>query len=214
MMRSGSFCRCNHFLIGCIESSVANILHDGSFKQPGILQYHTKCIAQFSSVEVFDIVIIQQNRTTVYIIETHEQFYHCCLSGSGRSYDCDLLTRLYLSTEIIDNDLLRIITKMHMIKGNFACDGCNICRIFYNLYFLFFIQKFKYTLRCSRHRLYHIDDLCNLLNWLGKVLYILNERLNITDRNYIFNCEQTTGQCHTCISKVSDKHHDWLHHAG
>ena len=53
---------------------------------------------------------------TVDIIETHQQFDHGCLSGSSRSYDGDLLTFFYFCREIIDDDMLRIVSEVYVFK--------------------------------------------------------------------------------------------------
>ena len=54
--------------------------------------------------------------TTVDVIETHEKFYHGCFSGSGWSYNCNLLSRLHFSTEIIDDCMIRIVSEMYMVE--------------------------------------------------------------------------------------------------
>ena len=81
-------------------------------------------------------------------------------------------------------------------------------------HFFFLFQECKDPFGGSRHGLYLIQNLCNLLHRLGEVLDILNECLNITDGNCSPNGEQSAREGNGCIAQVSDKHHDWLHQAG
>ena len=192
-------CR-DHFLIRCVKPAVPDIFHDCSLEQPGILQYHSECITQFPAVEILDIMSIKTDCSAVYIIETHKQFYHRRFSGSGWSYDCDFLSRFYAGTEIIDDDLLWIVSKMDMIKCHCTCNFRNIRRMFYNLLFFLFLQKLKYTLGCCRHRLYLIDHLRDLLDRLCEVFHILDERLDITDCDRATDCKQSTCQGNTGIT--------------
>ena len=194
------FCCCDDFFICRIESAVADVFHDGSLEQPRILQDHTEGIAQLSAVEVFDVVSIDLDCPAVDIIKTHQQFDHGCLSGSGRSYDRGFLARFYFGAEIVDDDLLRVVAEMYVVEGDFSCHSLDCCRILDNLVFLFLVQEFKDTLGCRRHRLYHVDNLRNLLNRLGKVFHILDKCLDITDRDHVFDRQKSAGQCHAGVA--------------
>ena len=81
---------------------------------------------------------------------------------------------------------------MYVVEGDFSCHSLDCCRILDNLVFLFLVQEFKDTLGCRRHRLYHVDDLRDLLDRLGKILHILNKRLNISDRDNIADCKKSS----------------------
>ena len=82
------------------------------------------------------------------------------------------------------------------------------------LIFLILLQEFKYTLRSRRCRLKHIGYLRDLLDRLGKVPDVLEERLDIADLNRIFDDHETAKDRNNYISKVSDKLHDRHHDTG
>ena len=67
---------------------------------------------------------IHQNRAGVYIVETHEQLDNRGFARAGRPYNGDLLAFLYLCGEIIDNDFVRVVAKMNVIKGDIPLDIC------------------------------------------------------------------------------------------
>ena len=119
-----------------------------------------------------------------------------------------------MRTKILDNHLLRMIAKAHMIKGDFTADIFRVIVVPGGLFFLLLVQKFKHALGGCRHGLEHIDDLRNLLNGLGKVADILNKCLNIADGNAALRSKQSARQRHADIAQVADKHGNGLHHAG
>ena len=159
-------------------------------------------------------MVIQENGSAVDIVETHQQFDHGRFSGSGRADDSNFLARMYFRAEIVDDDLIRIVSELYMVKGYCSCYRPNVGRIFRGLILFLFVQEFKDSLGCRRHRLYHVDHLRNLLDWLGKVFYILDECLDITNCNHVSDCQQTSGQRHTGVAQIPDKHHNRLHHTG
>ena len=112
----GRLCSLDHFLICGIKSSVAQVLHDRPMEKPCVLKHHTEHLSQVVPVKVSDIVPINLDRTAVYIVETHEQLDHCRLSGPRRTYDSDLLSFFYFCREVIDDDLIRIVTEVYMVE--------------------------------------------------------------------------------------------------
>ena len=214
MICISSICRFHHFFIGSIQSAVADVLHDAALKQPGILQYHAKIIPQLLPVEISYIVAVKRNAAALYVIKTHQQFYNGGFARASRPYNSDFLSRLYISAEIFDDDLFRIIAEPNVIEFDSALWIFQLHRIGYGLILLLFVEELEHTLRGRSHRLHLIDDLCNLLNRLCKVLYILDERLDISDTDGSLDGEDSAGDCNSCISQIADKHHNRLHHAG
>ena len=209
------FRRCDHFFIVGIQSSVTNVFHDRTVKQPGVLQHHTETLSQISPVKFPDIVSVDQYPSTVDIIETHQQFHQRGFSGTGRSNDGDFLSRLYLFRKIFDNDLIRPVAKAYMFKGYVSFHTIFQChRMFHRLFFFLFFQEFKDTLGSCGCGLHHVSNLCDLLYRLGKVSDVLEERLNITDFNSSFDSHKATEKSYHYVSDITYKLHDRHHHAG
>ena len=80
---------------------------------------------KLASVEIFYIMAIYLNRTTVYIIETHKQLNHGGFSCTGRPYNRNFLTIFDLCRKIVDNDLFRIVTEAYMIKFYISAEPVN-----------------------------------------------------------------------------------------
>ena len=64
----GRLGRLDHFLIGGVEPSVTDILHDRAVEQPCILEHHAEHLAQLTAVEVFYIVSVHFDGAAVHII--------------------------------------------------------------------------------------------------------------------------------------------------
>ena len=62
----------------------------------GAMKNHSEHFMELTSVEVSDIMAINLDRAFVYIIETHQKFYHGCFSRSGRTYDSYLLAIMHI----------------------------------------------------------------------------------------------------------------------
>ena len=64
----GSLCGGNDFFICRVQSAVPDILHNGTLKQPCVLQHHAERFPQLVAVEVPHIMAVQQDRTAADII--------------------------------------------------------------------------------------------------------------------------------------------------
>ena len=94
-------------------------------------------------------MVIQKNGSAVYIIIAHQQLNHCRFSCSGRADNGNFLTRFYLRAEIMNDDLIRIVSELYMIKGYRSCYRPDISRIFCGLVLFLFVQEFEDTLGCA-----------------------------------------------------------------
>ena len=213
-VRMGSLCRCNDLFVCGVQSAVTDVLHNRPLKQPRVLKHHAKGFPQLTAVKVPDVVAVQQNCTAVHIVKPHEQFYHGSLAGTGWANNGDLLSRLYLCAEIVDDALLRLVAKGNVFEIHTASYLFQLHRMLCRLHFLFLFKELKDTLRGSCHGLHLIDDLCDLLHGLGEVSDVLNERLNLTDGDRATNCQQAAGQRHSHIAQIAHEHHDRLHQTG
>ena len=205
---------CDDFLIRRIQPAIPDIFHDRSGEQPGILQYHTKHFPQLLAVEVPHIMPVDPDTAFIDIVITHQQLDHCRLTGSGRTYDRDLLSILYLCRKVVNDQLIRIIAKCHVVKCHISVQAICRCRMIDLLILLLFLKEFKYTLGCGSCRLQHICHLRDLLDRLRKIPDVLEEGLDISDLNRIFDDEESAKNRHYDISQIADELHDRHHNTG
>ena len=76
---------------------------------------------------------IDFNASTIDIVETHQKFDQCCLSGSGWPYDGYFLTFFNIDREVVDNCLVFIVSEVYMFK----CNISSKCIDWYNIFFYF-----------------------------------------------------------------------------
>ena len=76
------------------------------------------------------------------------------------------------------------------------------------------IKELEDALRRSGHALQHVRHLRELLDGPGEVLDILDEGLNITNRQSFMDCQITTKHTDTNITGIGDEACDRLHDTG
>ena len=206
--------RLNHLFIGGIQPAVPDIFHDGAGKQPGILQHHAEQFPHLAPVKFRNVMAINPDAAAIQFIEPHQQLHHGGLAGSCGANNGDLLTVFDLCGKIMNDDLIRLIAKLHMIKFHIAPQRVHI-HIGDSLHFLFrLFQELKYTFGSRRRGLQHIGHLGDLLDGLGKVADILEERLDLAHFNDLTDGKKAAQESHHYISNISHKLHDRHHHTG
>ena len=204
------------FLIGGIQTAIADVFHNGALEQPGILQYHAKAFAQGAAVKVLYVVAVQRNGAGVDIVKAHQQLDHGGFACAGGADNGNFLAGFYIAAEIPDNSLFRRVAKLDMVKGDLAVNAGGVCPAggVSVLFFFWLTQKFKHALRSRRHTLQHVADLGQLLDGLGEVAHILDERLDVTNGDDAARGKNAAGNGHCYIAQVAHKGHDGLHQAG
>ena len=67
--RAGRF---HHFLVGCIEATIADIVTDGAGEQKRVLRHNADLAAQRALCHVPHVVAIYQHVSMLYVIETSQ----------------------------------------------------------------------------------------------------------------------------------------------
>ena len=171
----GSLGSLDHLFMGSVQLAIADIVFNAPLKQPGILQYHAEHLAQLAAVKVTDIMAVYLDGAAVDVIEPHQQLDHGGLAGSGRTDDGNLLPRLYLGAKIIDNDMIRIISEMHMVKFHTPFQAFQSHCIRHRLVFFRLFQELEHALGSCCRGLKHVGHLRYLLDRLGKTSYVLDK---------------------------------------
>ena len=116
----GKLCCLIDIFIGCIQSSVTDILHNRSGKQMCILKHNSKGPSQIILFNLVDVDSIVTDLSILYIVETIDQVGDRRLSGSGRAYEGNLLTRLCVKCEIVKYHFFICITKSHVKEAHIS----------------------------------------------------------------------------------------------
>ena len=90
-----------YLLIGGIQLTVTDIFHDRTGKQVGILKDNTQRTAKISFLNLININPVIPDLSVLNIIEAVDQIGNCCLTGTGRTDKCDLLSRLGIHINVV-----------------------------------------------------------------------------------------------------------------
>ena len=93
--------RLNDLLIGSIQSSVADILHDRPRKQMGVLKHHGDMAAQLVPLNMADINAVDGDGPALDIVKAVDEVRDRSLSGSRGAHEGDLLSRLRVEADIL-----------------------------------------------------------------------------------------------------------------
>ena len=204
----GIYCfRCLYNLINwCIRLSVCYILTYCTCKNPCLLKNHAESTAEAVSCNITDASARNCNFSALNIIKTQKQIYYSSLSATRRACYCNLLTALYIKTEIFYKRYFRNIWKFNIFKAkasvallkNFLS---GIVRNF------LFIKDCKYSL-CWW---YSILKLCNysrnFVERLCILICICKKARKLSDWNNAYKsdwtqCTQSTCNSDCCIYKT------------
>ena len=113
-------CRRNHFCIRSIRLTISNIIPYCSGKQMRILQNDAQRLSQIILLDQLDINAIIRDRPLLYIIESVDQIGNCGFSCTCSTDKCHLLTTLSIQLDVIQNLLILMIAKIHIIKNDIS----------------------------------------------------------------------------------------------
>ncbi len=93
--------RLNDLLVCGIKPSVADILHDRSRKQVGVLKNHGDVAAQLVPLNMADINAVDSDGPALDIVEAVDEVRDRRLSGSCGTHEGDLLSRPRVEADIL-----------------------------------------------------------------------------------------------------------------
>ena len=100
-IRRRGLCRFDDFLVRSVQTPVADVLHDRTGKEMGLLQDHGDIFPKLIAVVMPDLHAVDRDRTLLYIIEARKQVHDRCLAGAGRSDKGDLLSGMGIEADIL-----------------------------------------------------------------------------------------------------------------
>ncbi len=149
---SARACRPHNILVGHMLHAVCQVLANRPFKQPGVLQNHAEHSMNILAPNIVNRSTVNRNTAAVDFKKAHQQIDHGCFPGTGRSDNRNLLSRLYIGTEILDYGAIRAfgIGKTHVVKHNLSSGFTHGMRFFVRFILqLLRLQKVE-NATCSR----------------------------------------------------------------
>ena len=152
----------------------------------------------------------QADRSPLNVVEAHEQLHDRGLPRARRPHDGDGLTGLDPSREVGNDGAGGVIAEAHVIEGHVARDIARrgarhgVCG-------LVGLKELENALGCGRHLLQHVRDLRKLGDRLREVPDVLDERLDVADRDDAANLEIRAEHRDDHVPEIRDEVHDRHH---
>ena len=116
----GQLCRLDARFVRGVQSAVADVLHDGTGEQVGILQNDAQASPQIRLFDLVDVDAVVADLAVGNIVEPVDQIGDGGLAGAGGANESDLLARMGVESHIVEDLLLRHIAEVHIVHGDVA----------------------------------------------------------------------------------------------
>ena len=210
VVESDGFARRDYFFFRNVGFAVTNVVKNGSFKYPRILQHHTKQIVNVLSRQVGERNAVNGDFPRVEFVKPHKKVYYRGFARARRSDDCYFLSRLYFGVKPVNYHLLRVVPKHDVFKFHVAFYFVKRANRVVGRHFFRF-QKLKHAFARRRHRLKRRRCLRYLRQRVCKVADINHKRNDNSQLDVSVDCQRTADNAHHHVPEVAHKPHDGLH---
>ena len=107
-----------HLGVGRIRFAELEVLGDGAREEEGILEHDAKLPPERVLGHPVDRVAVHENSAALDIVEAASQTDERGLSRASRTDDRDVLARLDVESEVVQDRSLRIVAEGEVVKGN------------------------------------------------------------------------------------------------
>ena len=129
-MRVGKFCRGDTFLIGRLEVTVTDVFHNRTRKEVRVLKNDAQRVTQIALLDLVDVDIVVADLTVGDIVEAVDQVRDRGLTCTGRTNESDLLTRLCVQRDIVEDLFLAVVAEVDIEETNVALNfGISQCAV-------------------------------------------------------------------------------------
>ena len=115
-MSIGQFGGGNHLFIRGVQFSVPNILHHRAGEQMGVLQHDPQRTTQIVFFDLVDIDAVITDLAVLNAVKPVDQIGDGGLARPGGTHESDLLSRLGVQHDIVENHLFVRVPEIHMVK--------------------------------------------------------------------------------------------------
>ena len=112
----GQLSCCVDLLIGGVQLSVADIVHNRACEQVGVLQNYGLRAAQVALLDLVDVDAVVADLSVRHIVEAVDQVGDSGLSGAGRANEGDLLAGLCVEADAVEDGLVGLIAEINVVQ--------------------------------------------------------------------------------------------------
>ena len=202
-----------HVVVGGARSAEGDVLLDGAFEEPGLLQDHADLLAQLITVQVARVHAVQGDRSGLGVVEAQEEVDQGGLACPRGPHDGDALPRLDHQVEIRDELGSRGVGETHVVEDDAALDlGGQVGGA--RLGLLWGVHELEEPLGAGRAGLQQVRHGGQLGDRLAEVLGVLDEGLDVPQGHGAAGDPQPADDRDDDEVEVGDDPHDRLNGAG
>ena len=121
-MGRGRLCGGDDLLVGCVQPSVADVLHDRAGEQVGVLEHHGDVLAQGIAPDAAYVHAVDGDAAGFDVVEAVQQVRDGGLARAGGADEGDLLARARVERDVLQNGLFRHVAEAHIIQHHVTLD--------------------------------------------------------------------------------------------
>ena len=112
----GQLSRLDAFFVSGIQLAVTDVIHHRAGEQMGILQHHAQGPAEVRFFDFVDVDAVVADFTVGNVVEPINQVGNGGFTGAGCAHEGDLLARFGVKADVVKDNLVFRITKVHMVQ--------------------------------------------------------------------------------------------------
>ena len=111
-------------LVGGFQLTIADVIHDGTGEQVGVLEHNAQGAAQVCLADGHDVNAIVEDAAVVDVVEAVDEVGDGGLTGTRGAHEGHLLAGLGKQGDVVEDGLLRHIAEVHMLKAYVSGEAC------------------------------------------------------------------------------------------
>ena len=112
-----------HLLLGGVQLAKADVVGDGAAEQVGILEHDAQGAAQIRLADVLEVDAVVGDAPLADLVEPVDQVGDGGLARAGGAHEGNLLPRLGVQGNALQDGLSRPVTKIYILKAHVALKG-------------------------------------------------------------------------------------------
>ena len=195
---------------------VDEVFADRALEEPCVLQHHAEEPVDILAPQLARRDAVDADAAAVHLEEAHEQIDHRGLARAGRADDGNLLARLHLGREVLDDDLVRRVgvAEADMVKFDRAAHLLDLLGLAALITELFALEEVEDAVRRGGSRLHVGHALRDLRQRRGEQADIEDEGNDDAKLNRAVHRQHRADHADGDIGEVADDVHQRLHDAG
>lgn len=104
----------NAFLVGGVQTAIADVFHHGAGEQVGVLEHHAQRPPEVRLFDLIDIDVIVTDLAVGDIVEPVDQVGNGGLAGAGGTHEGHFLAGFGVQADVVQHHFVRCVAEIHV----------------------------------------------------------------------------------------------------